>query len=161
MEKAALFPAVSARYIRLTAGTEAGNRGPWSSAAELSVLGEVPPPVLPRTGWTATASDAATGYPAGNVLDASTASIWHSRFEGTPAPLPHTVTIDMKSAQNISGLRYLPRQDGNPNGNIGQYAVVGTVQTERLSHRSPPAASPIRPPKNRCASRRSPRGTSA
>jgi galactose oxidase len=123
MEKAALFPAVSARYIRLTAGTEAGNRGPWSSAAELSVLGEVPPPVLPRNGWTATASDAATGFPASNVLDAGTASIWHSRFGGTPAPLPHTVTIDMKSPQDISGLRYLPRQDGNPNGNIGRYAV--------------------------------------
>jgi galactose oxidase len=123
MEKAVLFPAVSARHIRLTAHTEAGNRGPWSSVAELSVLGEVPPPVLPRTGWTATASDAATGFPVSNVLDADSVSIWHSRFGGTPAPLPHTVTIDMKTARNISGLRYLPRQDGNPNGNIGQYAV--------------------------------------
>jgi galactose oxidase len=124
MEKTALFPAVSARYVRLTASTEAGNRGPWSSAAEITVLGVVPPPELPRTGWTAAASDEAGGYPVGRVLDGNAASFWHSRFEGTPAPLPHTVTIDMKSAQTISGLRYLPRQDGNPNGAIGQYSVA-------------------------------------
>jgi len=130
VEKAALFPAVSARFIRLTASTEAGNRGPWSSAAELTVLGHVPPPVLARTGWTAAASDAATGYPASAVLDGSTSSFWHSRFEGTPAPLPHSVTIDMKSARAISGLRYLPRQDGSFNGNIGRYTVtVGTDGT--------------------------------
>jgi galactose oxidase len=133
MEKTALFPAVSARYVRLTASTEAGNRGPWSSASELTVLGEVPPPVLPRTGWTAAASDVATGYPAGNVLDGSSTSFWHSRFEGVPVPLPHTVTIDMKSVQNISGLRYLPRQDGNPNGNIGQYAVAVSADGTNFS----------------------------
>jgi galactose oxidase len=123
VEKTALFPAVSARYVRLTASTEAGNRGPWSSAAEMTVLGDVPPPVLPRTGWTAAASDVATGYPAGNVLDGAITAFWHSRFEGVPVPLPHAVTIDMKAVRDISGLRYLPRQDGNPNGNIGQYAV--------------------------------------
>ena len=33
------FTAVSARYVRLTATTEAGNRGPWSSAAEINLLG--------------------------------------------------------------------------------------------------------------------------
>ena len=32
------FPEVVARYVRITALTEAGNRGPWSSAAELGVL---------------------------------------------------------------------------------------------------------------------------
>jgi galactose oxidase len=138
VEKAALFPAVSARYIRLTAGTEAGNRGPWSSAAEITVLGEVPPPVLPRTGWTAAASDAATGFPASNVLDGNPASLWHSRFGATLAPLPHTVTIDMKSARTISGLRYLPRQDGNPNGNIGQYAVA--VSTDGANFSAPVAS---------------------
>ncbi|KAH7064347.1 ricin-type beta-trefoil lectin domain/galactose oxidase domain-containing protein [Paraphoma chrysanthemicola] len=32
------FAAVQARYVRITAFTEAGNRGPWTSAAELGVL---------------------------------------------------------------------------------------------------------------------------
>jgi galactose oxidase len=138
VEKAALFPAVSARFIRLTAETEAGGRGPWSSAAEIEVLGEIPPPVLPRTGWTAAASDAATGHPVSNVLDGNAASFWHSRYEGTPAPLPHSVTIDMKSARTVSGLRYLPRQDGNPNGNIGEYAVA--VSTDGVTFSGPVAS---------------------
>jgi galactose oxidase len=137
LEKTALFPAVSARCVRLTARTEAGNRGPWSSAAEIAVLGEVPPPVLSRAGWSVTASDAASGDPVGNVLDGNTASFWHSRFEGTPVPLPHTLTIDMRSAQTISGLRYLPRQDGNSNGNIGRYTV--TVSTDGTTFPAPVA----------------------
>jgi galactose oxidase len=37
--KTVVFPPVTARYVRLTAQTEAGNRGPWSSAAEVNLLG--------------------------------------------------------------------------------------------------------------------------
>jgi galactose oxidase len=137
LEKAALFPAVSARYVRLTAVTEAGDRGPWSSAAELSVLGEIPPPVLPRTGWSVSATDAAAGHPVGNLLDGDPGSFWHSRFQGTPAPLPHSVTIYLGSARVVSGLRYLPRQDGNPNGRIGEYTV--TVSTDGTNFSGPVA----------------------
>ncbi|MET4093097.1 galactose oxidase-like domain-containing protein, partial [Arthrobacter sp. UYCu712] len=38
-EKTVNFTAVSARFVRLTSTTEAGNRGPWSSAAEINLLG--------------------------------------------------------------------------------------------------------------------------
>jgi len=31
------FPSVQTRYIRITGITEAGNRGPWSSAAEFNI----------------------------------------------------------------------------------------------------------------------------
>ena len=48
-----------ARYVRLTALTEAGNRGPWSSAAELNVLGRADP-TLSRTGWTIAADSQET-----------------------------------------------------------------------------------------------------
>ncbi|WCI08739.1 discoidin domain-containing protein [Arthrobacter sp. OVS8] len=37
-EKTVSFTAVNARYVRLTARSEAGNRGPWSSAAEINLL---------------------------------------------------------------------------------------------------------------------------
>ena len=39
-EKSVTFAAVTARYVRLTATTEAGNRGPWSSAAEINLVGQ-------------------------------------------------------------------------------------------------------------------------
>ena len=38
-------------------------------------------------------------------------------------PLPHNITIDMKTVQNVNGLIYTPRQDGNSNGNIGQHQI--------------------------------------
>ena len=41
-EKPVRFPPVTARLVRLTAITEAGNRGPWSSAADIRVLGVNP-----------------------------------------------------------------------------------------------------------------------
>jgi len=47
--KTADFGGVRARYVRLTALTEAGNRGPWASAAEIGLLGDPPAgPALPR-----------------------------------------------------------------------------------------------------------------
>lgn len=35
--KISVFEAVNARYVKLTSLTEAGNRGPWSSAAEINI----------------------------------------------------------------------------------------------------------------------------
>jgi galactose oxidase len=37
-QKSALFPTTTARYVRLIAVSEAGNRGQWSSAAEIGLL---------------------------------------------------------------------------------------------------------------------------
>jgi galactose oxidase len=80
--------------------------------------------LLPRTGWTATASDSYQWDPPSKVLDGDASSHWHSKWEDTPAPLPHHITIDMKSAKIISGLAYMPRQDASNNGNIGQYTIA-------------------------------------
>jgi galactose oxidase len=41
-QKFATFAATSARFVKLTALTEAGNMGPWSSAAEINILGVAP-----------------------------------------------------------------------------------------------------------------------
>ena len=120
------FPTRSARYVRLTALSEAGGRGPWSNAAELNLLGYTDP-VLPRAGWTVTADSQETarpGYTAAAAIDGNAASFWHTRWIGTPAPLPHTLTIDMHEILTVSGLAYLPRPAaGGRNGNIGRYQI--------------------------------------
>ena len=87
-----------------------------------------PAPIAPlnRTGWTATADSQETAGENGavaNVLDGNTSTIWHTQYVPTIAPLPHQVTIDMKTAQSISALEYLPRQSGGTNGNISTYQV--------------------------------------
>ena len=92
-----------------------------AQAAESFTAGQA---LLPRTGWTATASDSYSRNPPSNVLDGNTATIWHSKWDGTPVPLPHVITIDMQAVQKVAGLSYLPRQDGKPNGTIGRYAVT-------------------------------------
>jgi galactose oxidase len=126
--KTATLSATSARFVRLTALTEAGGRGPWTSAAEVDVLGTpatIPASVLPRTGWTATADSqetAAENGAAANVLDGDPATFWHSKWSGTADPLPHTLIIDMQAAATVTGVRYRPRPGGG-NGTIGQYRV--------------------------------------
>ncbi len=123
--KTAVFPSVRARFVRLTAYTEAGARGPWSSAAEIGIIGEPPAgPPLPRAGWTAVASGASPTYPARNVLDGSGTTIWHTPFGTSATPPPHTLTVDLGTPATVTGLRYLPRQDASANGTIGRYSVA-------------------------------------
>ncbi|HWM07614.1 MAG TPA: discoidin domain-containing protein [Actinophytocola sp.] len=139
------FALTGARFVRLMSLSEAGGRGPRASAAEIDVLGAPAPlaaPVpMPRTGWTASASDeetAAANNRASNVLDASPATIWHSKWSGTPAPLPHSITIDMKSSTVVSGLRYGPRDTGGgggANGRIGGYRIA--VSTDGTTFGAP------------------------
>lgn len=123
--KVALFPETSARYVRLTALSEAGNRGQWSSVAELRVIGSQPNMQrLSRAGWTATASDTASSHPASYVLDGSASTQWNSYYAGTTqTKLPHTVTIDTKAVRLLNGLSYQPRQDAYVSGVIGRYEV--------------------------------------
>jgi galactose oxidase len=102
---------------------------------------EAAPGPLPRTGWTATASDeegTSTSGRAGNVLDGNTATMWHSRWSPAPAaPLPHSITIDTKATRSISGLRYLPRTD-LANGRIGSFEIRvstnGTTWSAPVAH---------------------------
>jgi galactose oxidase len=123
--KTVVFASIVARYVRLTAVTEAGDRGEWISAAEINLLNGTDP-TLPRAGWTVSADSQETAggnYVAANVLDGNTATIWHTRFTGSVAALPHTLTVDMHTTNLVSGLSYLSRQDGSRNGNIGQYRI--------------------------------------
>ncbi|MER8047186.1 discoidin domain-containing protein [Streptomyces sp. NPDC094032] len=135
------FAPQGARFVRLTAVSEAGGRGPWSSAAELDLLGDPGTPAatvdLPRTGWTATAGDEETARENGraaNVLDGDAATIWHSRWSGTPAPLPHTITLDLHRTTAVSALVYQPRKDG-PNGRAGTYSI--TTSTDGTTFGAP------------------------
>src|SRR6185295_10547035 len=74
------FPSQIARFVRLTATTEAGNRGPWSNAAEINVLGR-DNPTLARTGWSVTADSQETTSetaPATRAIDGNATTFWHS-----------------------------------------------------------------------------------
>ncbi|MFI0204883.1 MULTISPECIES: discoidin domain-containing protein [Streptomyces] len=138
------FAPQGARFVRLTALSEAGGRGPWSSAAEIDLLGDPGTPAatvdLSRTGWTATASDEETGSENGraaNVLDGNDNTIWHSKWAPAPTPLPHSITIDMHRTAAVSALVYHPRPDG-PNGRAGAYSIA--TSTDGSTFGAPVAA---------------------
>jgi hypothetical protein len=83
-------------------------------------------PTLSRTFWTVSADSqelTAGNGAAANVIDGSNATGWHTQYVPSVVPPPHSITLDMHTANMVSSLRYQPRTDGNLNGNIGSYQV--------------------------------------
>jgi len=134
------FPSQIARFVRLTATSEAGQRGPWSSAAEINVLGR-DNPTLARTGWTVAADSQETKSetdPVTRAIDGNNATIWHSQYSPAPAkPLPHWIIVNMGKVQPVGGLVYLPRPSTSKNGRIGSYKIETSLDktnwTTRIS----------------------------
>jgi galactose oxidase len=126
--KMVTFTAANARAVRIRVLSEAGDNQPWTSAAEINVLGTPIAgggSILDRSSWYASASS--SEYPKlnapGKVLDSNDASLWHSAWVDPADALPHTISLFFGGATNqVSGLIYKPRLDG-PNGRIGQFEV--------------------------------------
>ena len=62
-------------------------------------------------------------YHAANGIDGNTKTMWHTTWRPIAAPFPHQITFKLSVSHTVTGLRYLPRQDGNLNGTITSYAV--------------------------------------
>lgn len=97
----------------------------FATCAELYLLG-ADGKDLPRGAWKIVYADSeevdGDDGRADNVFDLQATTIWHTQWEGAKPKHPHQIVIDLGSEQNVSGLRYLPRQD-SPNGRIKNYRV--------------------------------------
>jgi hypothetical protein len=62
-------------------------------------------------------------YAATNAIDGNPATMWHTEWAQRTAPLPHTLVLNLGGQYRVDGVRYLPRQDGSPNGTIAGYQV--------------------------------------
>ena len=78
---------------------------------------------ISQAGWTVTVDSAQAGNPGTYAIDGSTSTFWHTQYTPNLVPLPHTITIDMKTSYLVGSMTYLPRQDGSYNGRIGQHIV--------------------------------------
>lgn len=67
----------------------------------------------------------AIGHAGVNVLDSNPETIWHTSWSPSKS-LPHEIVIKMDSTFSVSGLKYLPRQDGT-NGRIGSYEIYTSL----------------------------------
>jgi hypothetical protein len=131
------------RYVRLEQLSEV-NGNPWGSMAEFNLLSPTGA-VLPRTGWVASVNSQETvgeDGRAANAIDGSTSTIWHTQWASANPPPPHTFTVDLGTPQAIGGFRYLPRQDGTPNGTIALFRFY--VSSDGINWGSPVASGDFR-----------------
>jgi hypothetical protein len=121
---------VQFRFVRLVADS-AFNGGPLSAAAELDVFG-ADGQVLDRTGWVASADSAEPlfigGAPAALAIDGQAASVWHTAWFqlAAPPPHPHFLQVDLGQPRNVTGFRYLARQDASV-GRVADYRFFVSV----------------------------------
>ena len=58
-----------------------------------------------------------------NAFDDSVSTIWHTAYTDDKPPPPHELQLDLGASYALTGLRYLPRQDGVDHGTVGDYAL--------------------------------------
>lgn len=86
------------------------------------------PPIGPYPLWPTmtlrSVDSAAPGNAGVLALDGLPGTFWHTVWVPTSPPLPHMLVVDLGAVLWMDGLRYLPRQDGNPNGTIIAYTLA-------------------------------------
>jgi len=104
---------------------------------KLSGGDEIPITTVPQRDMMASATSFHTGNDPRTVLDDNVDTFWHSEYIPN-TPLPQSITLSLGSERSINRLRYLPRNDGCPNGHILSYQVY--VSTDGV-HFGDPVAS--------------------
>ncbi|MBP3227997.1 MAG: M60 family metallopeptidase [Bacteroidaceae bacterium] len=83
----------------------------------------------------ASASNNQSGEGIERTYDGSTSTLYHSQYSTTVnASNPVTLIYNFRNVAQIDYITYVPRQDGNTNGNFGQFDLYVTEngQSERL-----------------------------
>ena len=89
--------------------------------------------------WVDSAETTKGNFVGPNVQDGNTSTMWHTHWsDGLIPPPPHSLVVDLGAVATIGGFRALPRQDGVPNGRIGQYEWY--VKTNSAT---PPTTPPV------------------
>lgn len=108
-------------YLGLVAVDASGLK---SDVAEISHVTKAAIPPLDRTGWIVTASSAEIvreDNKPENAIDGDPKTLWHTTWGLTLAP--HYIRLELPRPALLSGLRYLPRQDGGTNGIVTSYQI--------------------------------------
>lgn len=81
------------------------------------------PRLMEKLGAKVYADSFEPGFEPSFAIDDDPKTMWHSAWSPKPAKLPHEIVIDLQQAVAVHGLRILPRQDGNPNGQVAEFEV--------------------------------------
>jgi len=61
------------------------------------------------------------------AMDGLTTTFWHTQWSLAQPPYPHWISMDLRTPYNITGFRYLPRQDGEANGTVANYKFYANL----------------------------------
>lgn len=100
--------------------TEGGQH--WADTSTI-LLVTSPPGLVPQVLMTATATSFQPGWPPANAIDGDPNTLWHTEWTPIQAYPPQSITLDLGGSYDVTGLRYLPRQDGYINGIITSYNI--------------------------------------
>ncbi|TSA32565.1 MAG: glycoside hydrolase [Verrucomicrobiaceae bacterium] len=76
------------------------------------ILARTKPSTLVKLGAKVIACDSqADAFPVSNALDGNPDTFWHTRYGKIADPMPHHLVIDLGREMEVSGIKYLPRQD--------------------------------------------------
>ena len=85
---------------------------------------------IDRSNWSATANSFAPGHEPAKAFDGDKNTFWQS---ANGAPLPHYLTIDMKTTHLINSVAYLPEQSSNSVGNIQAHRIRVSLDGKQWS----------------------------
>lgn len=97
----------------------------WKSLSET----EIDPTLLNQDTWTlisADSQDEENPHLATDAFDNNPYTFWFTQWSGNQPVHPHEIQIDLGETADISGFKYLPRQDGKTNGNVMDYEFYAT-----------------------------------
>ncbi|UNI23759.1 Galactose oxidase [Purpureocillium takamizusanense] len=95
-----------------------------SRATTLSLLAAKPlGNTINRAGWKVTCDSQEKDNECAKAIDGDQGTMWHTAWSDNEPSPPHTITVDMGSAQVINGISVLPRQDDNDHGWIARHDV--------------------------------------
>jgi hypothetical protein len=83
-----------------------------------------PPSAMERLGVSVVrASSQEEGYEAASAIDGNSLTMWHTAYQQTQPKHPHELQLEFRQPLLIRAFQITPRQDGNRNGRIKDYAI--------------------------------------
>lgn len=119
------FKTVKGRYFCFEALNGYKENSPYACLSELYLFDENGKEI-PRNKWKVVYADSeeveSEDGRSDNVFDLQSTTYWHTQYSGTSDAFPHQIVIDLGSIKNVSGMKFLPRQDSS-NGQIKDYNI--------------------------------------
>ncbi|NQX67245.1 discoidin domain-containing protein [Paenibacillus alba] len=109
-------------FNRMIAGTDSVEANQGFVVTRTNNYELADPNEIPQSQMTATATSNHSGNQASNAIDEDPSTFWHSEWDPM-ANLPQSIILDFGNTYVTSKLRYVPRQDGEVNGNITAYGL--------------------------------------